>query len=468
MSLLPRRGCPAASLALLVLVLALAGCGGAPEGPVLADEAPGAVVPESARARSESLTRLGQTALQSGEIEQAASLFEQATLTDGRNVRAALGLGDTLLAAGRDLDASQAFERALKVQPDLPEAHYGYARAMIGIRRPEVAVDHLRRLTESRPSDTAALNALGVAHDLLGEHQLATQTYRKGLAMVPASVPLRNNLALSLALQEQFPEALEELRPIAEGPGSTRRTRQNLALVYGLQGDFAGAERLSRVDLAGADLQGNLSYFATVRGLENPVLQAAALAPSGELAWDELRPARQPKASARRARGADMVPPAPAAPVVVAPPAAQTEPAAARAETVDARARGSGRERDARWRLVRRCRQVSGRDRGGQPLAGAAREACRRPGRARQARRCRRRPRAAARWPAHGRAGRPQGLWGARGGRGELSAGPAIAHERAPALATSADRAVTVLVQRSGPWSRCVSISHQYSDVEAA
>lgn len=322
MSLLPRRGCPAASLALLVLVLALGGCGGAPEGPVLADEAPGAVVPESARARSESLTRLGQTALQSGEIEQAASLFEQATLTDGRNVRAALGLGDTLLAAGRDLDASQAFERALKVQPDLPEAHYGYARAMIGIRRPEIAVDHLRRLTESRSGDTAALNALGVAYDLLGEHQLATEAYRQGLAVVPASVPLRNNLALSLALQEQFPEALEELRPIAEGPGSTRRTRQNLALVYGLQGDFAAAERLSRVDLASADLQGNLSYFATVRGLESPVLQAAALAPTGELAWDQPRPQRQPEAKARRARGADMVPP-PSAPVTAAPPAAQ-------------------------------------------------------------------------------------------------------------------------------------------------
>ena len=60
MSLLPRRGCPAALLAVLVLALALGGCGGAPEGPVLADEAPGALVPEGARTRSDSLTRLGR------------------------------------------------------------------------------------------------------------------------------------------------------------------------------------------------------------------------------------------------------------------------------------------------------------------------------------------------------------------------------------------------------------------------
>ena len=316
MRLLHRRGCPAALFASLVLMLALGGCGGAAEAPVLADESPAAVVPESARARSESLTRLGQSALQSGEIETAATLFEQATLTDGRNVRAALGLGDALLAAGRDLESSQAFERALRVQPDLPEAHFGYARAMIAIRRPEVAVGHLRRLTESRPGDTAALNALGVAHDLMGEHALATETYRKGLAMVPASVPLRNNLALSLALQEQFPAALDELRPIAEGPGSTRRTRQNLPLVYGLQGDFAAAERLSRVDLAGADLKDNLTYFAAVRGLDSPALQAAALAPSGELAWDEPRPRR---ATRRLARAA--APPAPTPSAAAPPPA---------------------------------------------------------------------------------------------------------------------------------------------------
>ena len=75
-------------------------------------------VPEDAQARAVSLTRIGDTALRSGEIETAVGLFEQATLTDGRNVTAALGLGDALLAAGRDLDASRAFERALAIQPE--------------------------------------------------------------------------------------------------------------------------------------------------------------------------------------------------------------------------------------------------------------------------------------------------------------------------------------------------------------
>lgn len=286
MSLLPRRARHAASFAMLASALALAGCGGGPQGPLLAGERPGDVVPESSRTRSDSLVRLGDTALRSGEVDTAATLFEQAGAIDRNNVGAAIGLGDSLLAAGRGLDASRAFERALALEPALSAAHYGYARAMIAIRRPEVAADHLRQLVKSDPSNVAAINALGVAYDLLGQHGEAAETYRQGLALMPASMQLRNNLGLSLALQEKFPEALELLRPLAEGAESTRRTRQNLALAYGLQGDLAGAERLGRVDLDGDALRANLTYFATVRGLADPLAKATALAPETVPEWD--------------------------------------------------------------------------------------------------------------------------------------------------------------------------------------
>ena len=79
--------------------------------------------PGSGPTRSDSLTQLGETALRSGEIDTAATLFEQAATIDRKNVRALIGLGDALLAAGRGLDASQAFEQALAVEPDLAAAH---------------------------------------------------------------------------------------------------------------------------------------------------------------------------------------------------------------------------------------------------------------------------------------------------------------------------------------------------------
>ena len=277
----------------LLIALLLAGCGGVPAGPAL--PGPGLEPPasEDAQSRSTSLVRIADTALRSGEIETAIGLFEQATLSDGRNVTAALGLGDALLAAGRDLDASRAFERALAIQPSLPAAAYGYARAMIAIQRPEVAVEHLQRLVAANPSSVESLNALGVAQDMLGDHAAATETYRRALAVVPAAMSVRNNLALSLALQERFGEAVDLLRPLAEGPGGTRRARQNLALVYGLNGDMAAAERLGRVDLGGEDLANNLAYIAAVRGIELPTIRAAALVPEQGFRAEEPRPTRK-------------------------------------------------------------------------------------------------------------------------------------------------------------------------------
>ena len=184
--------------------------------------------------------------------------------------------------------------------PNLPAAGYGYARSMIAIQRPEVAVEHLRRLVAQTPSSVEALNALGVAQDLLGDHAAATETYRQALGVVPASTSVRNNLALSLALQEQFADAVDLLRPLAEGPEATRRARQNLALIYGLQGDMRAAERISRVDLGGPDLANNLAYFAAVRGIEEPSVRAAALAPEQMLDW---RAEADPQEQVRAPRG---------------------------------------------------------------------------------------------------------------------------------------------------------------------
>lgn len=311
---------PARALA-LAAALALAGCGGVPKGPVLPDGPASAPASADARARAMSLTRIADTALRSGDAESAVGLFQEATLTDQGSLPAALGLGEALLVVGRDLEATRAFERAMAIAPQALEARYGYARAMIAINRPEVAADQLRALVDEAPTNMAALNALGVAQDLLGDHAAAEGTYRQALTVMPASEAARNNLALSLALQDRFKEALDLLRPLAEGPNSTRRSRQNLALVFGLQGDMAAAERVSRIDLGGEALASNLAYFAALRGMEAPSIRALALAPEHDAAPVEPR-------LTRRSRPAGNV--APAAAPASSGPARDTVPAAPR------------------------------------------------------------------------------------------------------------------------------------------
>lgn len=275
LSFLPRPLMPALLVAAL---LALAACTTPPTGPVLPATS-GLVAPGTPQARAIGLTRMGETALHTGDLATAIGLFDEALILDEHNLAAALGLGNALLVQGRPLDAANAFERALAIEADAPDAHYGYARAMMALHRPEVAAAHLERLVELRPGETKAVNALGVAYDLQGRHDQALATYRQGLAADPTAMSLRNNLGLSLALAGSYDEAVDTLRPLAEGPQATRRNRQNLALALSLKGDFAAARRIGRVDLSDGELDGNLDYVATLRGMTDPRLRAATLAP---------------------------------------------------------------------------------------------------------------------------------------------------------------------------------------------
>lgn len=266
-----------AHLVALVLLSGVVGCTSPPRGPVTAGTGEQARASQLGASRAESLMRMAENALQAGDAGSAAGLYEQAVLTDRDSVPAVYGFARTLLLLGRFQEAARTFERVMELQPDLPEGRYGYARAMLGLRRPEAALPHLVVALDKRPSDPVLLNALGVTHDLLGQHGEAVAAYRQGLASDPASVALRNNLGLSLALQGDHGAAVATLRPLAEGAGGSRRTRQNLALVHGLAGNMEAAARLSRMDLTEEDVRSNLAYYMTLRGLPNARDRAAAL-----------------------------------------------------------------------------------------------------------------------------------------------------------------------------------------------
>src|SRR5687767_13359230 len=100
MSRLPFASPRRLSLMPFLLAVALAGCGGVPRGPLVADGSPMAE-PGSPAGRSASLVRMADTALKTGEGRTAAGLYEEALMLDRDNLAAALGLGIALLVTGR-------------------------------------------------------------------------------------------------------------------------------------------------------------------------------------------------------------------------------------------------------------------------------------------------------------------------------------------------------------------------------
>ena len=301
----------------LLLLMGVAGCTSSlGESPLLADSGSDRSITGLVQGEGvEQLVRMGQRSLASGDSTTAIGLAQEALSRDSDNEAVALVLGHAQLAAGAPQEAGFAFGRILRSKPDHREAGIGYAKAMIAIGRTDAALDHLEPLARRASSDVEALNLLGVAHDLEGEHAQAIETYRQAIAVAPDAADVTNNLGLSLALAGRYDEAIKVLRPLAEGYVSTARARQNLALAYGLAGSLDAAKRWSLMDLTGSDTDNNLRYFRLVAGLAPGAARSSALQP------DFTRPVVQPAPLPRLGE-----PPADAAP----PPPVEQPPATVR------------------------------------------------------------------------------------------------------------------------------------------
>ncbi len=240
----------------------------------------------------ERLVRMGRGALAAGDEAAAARLLERALVLAPGNAEAAVLYGDALLALDRAADAAEVYRHALSLDATDVAAGKGYARAMLALNRPEVAAEHLRELLGRTGDDPTLLNLLGVSLNLAGRHEEAIGIYRRGLALAPDHPGLLNNLALALAFADRFDEAVAVLEPIADSVTSDRRSRQNLALIYGLKGDLDAARRISRIDLDDEAVANNLAYFEMLRGIEDKRKAVANLAP-------RVPPPAEPKAAPR-------------------------------------------------------------------------------------------------------------------------------------------------------------------------
>lgn len=135
-------------------------------------------------------------------------------------------------------------------------------KKLLGAGSAADAIVVLDRATQLNPSDWQSLSALGSAYDQKTQHAEARERYKAALAINPGAVGVRNNLAMSYALQGQLPESEKMLRELMNGDGaSNSKVRQNLALVVGLQGRFDEARSIASKDLPPDEVDANLAYL---------------------------------------------------------------------------------------------------------------------------------------------------------------------------------------------------------------
>ncbi|MEM6832912.1 MAG: tetratricopeptide repeat protein, partial [Pseudomonadota bacterium] len=226
-----------------------------------------------------SLVDLGYAAAARGDHSTAIQYFRSAHAKNlaYSSARGAplLGLGQSLLAIGQNTDAADVFVKAAKAGAGAP-ALRGLAQAQLYIGQPGLAVESARRAVQLDPNDAKSMGVLGVALDVLGDHQGAAAIYADAMAQFPGSLALASNHGLSMVMTGDMQTGIRLLEDVVRDPRATARDRQNLSLAYALSGDYDKAAALSAIDLDVSGVRANLLYADMLRAM-NPRARLSAL-----------------------------------------------------------------------------------------------------------------------------------------------------------------------------------------------
>jgi len=265
----PTRNKLAAALLSCLGLMALAGCAGP-------DDFSSRPV-NSSSASENGDVHLGESALNSGSLQMAASLFEKTLQTNPDSLEAMLGLGDVAYRSGDMERARLIYLQAEKRAPKEIGPKIGLARVEVRKRHLDEAIAIYRKVLVIQPDDPTASAGMGTALDLQGHHTEAQAVYRQALLAHPDSQSVRIDLGLSLVLSHKAREGANVLIDVVNLPDAPAEARYDLALAFGVIGNTEAAKRILSRDLPAANVEDNLRFYAALRKTdgENPAAAPA-------------------------------------------------------------------------------------------------------------------------------------------------------------------------------------------------
>ena len=195
-----------------------------------------------------------------GAIGYYRSLYER----DSSDLEAALGIIRNLRFLGQHEQAEGLAQDVLSRNPEAQPIIAELGKSQLAAGRVAAAIKTLEQAVRMSPIDWRAHSALGVAHDMVGDHAAAQSSYREALDISNGQVAPLNNLALSKALAGDLQGAIEQLEEATLTPNASVQIKQNLALLYALNGNAERARTLIRGSLPTEVVENNLNYFSII------------------------------------------------------------------------------------------------------------------------------------------------------------------------------------------------------------
>jgi Flp pilus assembly protein TadD len=192
-----------------------------------------------------------------GELGPLAARYQ----SNPGDAEAAIAYAKALRATGQRAQAVAVLQQTSMRNPHNMKLLGAYGRALADAGEYVEALDALGRAHTPDNPDWRILNAQGAVLDQLGRHGEAQAHYSAALKIVPNEPSVLSNLGLSYLLEKNLKRAEFTLRKAVAQGNPSPKVRQNLALVVGLEGRYAEAEKIASTDLPESEAAANVAYL---------------------------------------------------------------------------------------------------------------------------------------------------------------------------------------------------------------
>jgi Flp pilus assembly protein TadD len=213
---------------------------------------------------------------------QSVEVYGERYRANPKDPEAAQRYAQALRATGQRAQAAAMLEQATIAHPGNKALLASYGRALADNGSFQKAFDVLSRAHSPDNPDWRILSVQGTALDQLGRHDEARRYYSSALRIVPEEPSVLSNLGLSYMLSKDLPQAEGALRRAYGNGQADSRVRQNLALVVGLQGRFAEAERIVSAELPPEEAAANVAYLKDMLNRKDKPRLGARDVPDGD------------------------------------------------------------------------------------------------------------------------------------------------------------------------------------------
>lgn len=160
----------------------------------------------------------------------------------------ALAYAKNLKAMGRKRQALAVLQQSAVFHGDSKELAGLYGRLALELGQVKIAEKVLAQADDPVKPDWRIISARGTALAKQGRYKASIPFYQRALVLAPNHPSLLNNLAMANAMGGDPVKAEEILRQAIDHGGDTKRVRQNLALVLGLQGRYSESAKVGAED----------------------------------------------------------------------------------------------------------------------------------------------------------------------------------------------------------------------------